>query len=310
MIPEQLLLLQNGQQVGPFPADDVRAMIESGAVSKDDFAWGEGMADWATLGTLMPAAGSMAVPIESTPAETVAPAGRGKGFGSFIGDAFSYPFRGDGLIILICGTIFFTLISAFRSLPLAGIAGVILGIAAWGYLMLMLQNVIHGTALGEDRVPSWPEFDGLGELVGKWFQWMITLALCFAPAVICLIRAETKDDESMLIWAAMLGFVGAAYFPMAILGVAMFDSLAAVNPMLVARSIIRVPGHYVLTLLVFGGLILVKMFTGQLSDLKGGLGIAGSVVDQFDSLWSALFLARVLGGLYYVNRRKLGWFDR
>ena len=32
----QLFLLQDGQQVGPFPADAVRSMIESGAVSPED----------------------------------------------------------------------------------------------------------------------------------------------------------------------------------------------------------------------------------------------------------------------------------
>ncbi len=32
------------------------------------------------------------------------------------------------------------------------------------------------------------------------------------------------------------------------------------------------------------------------------------MLDHFDGLWSSIFLARVLGGRYAINRDKLGWF--
>jgi hypothetical protein len=307
MIPDQLLLLQNGQQVGPFPRDAIQAMLESGSVTRDDYVWGEGMAEWATLGVLMPdvvpGSASSVAPATEPAASSSTPK---QGFGSFISDAFSYPFRGDGVIILILGTLVFTVLN------FAGRFSWYVSIAAWGYLMLMLQSVIHGTAMGEQTVPKWPDFDGMGELAGKWFQWMVALALCMGPALFFLIRWNITEDDSLLIWVILFGFSGAVYFPMGILGVAMYDSLVALNPMLVVRSILRVPGHYVLTLLVFAGLIAVKAFTVRLSDVLPGVvgGIIGHVVDEFDELWSAIFLARVLGGLYYVNRKKLGWFER
>lgn len=307
MIPDQLLLLQNGQQVGPFPRDAIQAMLESGSVTRDDYVWGEGMAEWATLGVVMPdvvPGSASSVAPASEPAESSS-APR-QGFGSFISDAFSYPFRGDGVIILILGTLVFTVLN------FAGRFSWYVAIAAWGYLMLMLQSVIHGTAMGEQTVPKWPDFDGMGELAGKWFQWMVALVLCMGPALFFLIRMGMTEDDSLLIWAVLFGILGAVYFPMGILGVAMYDSLVALNPMLVVRSILRVPGHYILTLLVFAGLIAVKAFTVSLSNALPGIvgGIIGHVVDEFDELWSAIFLARVLGGLYYVNRKKLGWFER
>jgi hypothetical protein len=305
MIPDQLLLLQNGQQAGPFPRDAIRAMLESGSVTRDDYVWGEGMAEWATLGVLMPDV-TPALFSETPAVSESAPASSEprKGFGSFISDAFSYPFRGDGVIILILGTLVFTVLN------FVGKFSWYISIAAWGYLMLMLQSVIHGTAMGEKTVPKWPDFEGMGELAGKWLQWMVAVALCMGPALFFLIRMGMTEDESLIIWVILFGFLGAIYFPMGILGVAMYDSLAALNPMLVVRSILRVPGHYILTLFVFAGLIVVKAVTGKLGDLPGAIGIVGHVVDEFDALWSAIFLARVLGGLYYVNRKKLGWFER
>jgi hypothetical protein len=306
MIPDELLLLQNGNQVGPFPKSAIQGMLESGSVLPSDIAWGQGMADWATLESLFPGVGPSVAPShplgQSVPTTVPLPAQQDRGFGSLVADAFSYPFRGDGVIILVVGTIAFTIVNFLSLFSLW------LTIAGWGYLMLMLQQVIHGTALGEDTVPKWPDFDGFGELAVKFIQWLLAVVICFAGAVILLAKSHGSEDGSWMVYGLLAALAGGLYFPMAILGIAMFDSVAALNPMLVVRSILRVPGHYILTLIVFVGLGLVKHLTGKLGDLPGAIGYVGIVVDEFDALWSAIFLARVLGGLYYVNRRKLGWF--
>lgn len=306
MLPASLLILQNGQEVGPFPSEAVREMLAAGSLSPQDLAWAEGLPEWVALEALFPgvetAVAPPQAPVAATPLPGLAPE---KSFASFVGDAFSYPFRGDGLIIVLVGTVVFTVL---EGVPKFGLFGLILSIGMWGYLLLMLQSVIHGTAQGEDTLPRWPSMADKGELVEKWFQWLVTVALCFGPAFAVLVAAEMKSPEAAepnLLLAGGLGLAGAVYFPMAALGVAMFDSLAALNPLLVLRAIFAVPGHYLLTLVVFAGLIAVQALTGELADAVPYLG---ALVDQFDALWSAFFLSRVLGGLYYVNRRKLGWF--
>jgi hypothetical protein len=306
MTPASLFILQNGQQVGPFPAEAVREMLAAGSLSPQDFAWAEGLPEWVALEALFPGVEANVAPVPTTsapqPAPVIAPE---RSFASFVGDAFSYPFRGDGLIILLTGTVVFT---GLEWVPKFGLFGLILSVGMWGYLLLMLQSVIHGTAQGEDTLPRWPSMTDKGELVEKWFQWLVTVALCFGPAVAVLVAAEMKHPDAPepdLLLAGGLGFAGALYFPMAALGVAMFDSLAALNPLLVFRAIFAVPAHYLLTLVVFAGLIAVQALTGELANAVPYLG---ALVDQFDALWSAFFLSRVLGGLYYVNRRKLGWF--
>jgi hypothetical protein len=309
MTPASLVILQNGQEVGPFPAEAVREMLAAGSLSPQDFAWAEGMPEWVPLEALFPgveaAVAPAPAPVAATPLPGVASE---RSFASFVGDAFSYPFRGDGLIILLTGTVVFTVLESAAKFGSFGLFGLALSIGMWGYLLLMLQSVIHGTAQGEDTLPRWPSMTDKGELVEKWFQWLATVALCFAPAFAVLKIAEANHREipdSDLLLAGGLGFAGALYFPMAALGVAMFDSLAALNPLLVFRAIFAVPAHYLLTLVVFAGLIAVQALTGELANAVPYLG---ALVDQFDALWSAFFLSRVLGGLYYVNRRKLGWF--
>jgi hypothetical protein len=220
-----------------------------------------------------------------------------RGFGALILDALAYPFRGDGFLILALGTILFTV------LDFVGMFSWIITAAAWGYLLLMLQHVLHGTAMGEDRVPNWPDFDGFGELLGKTFQWIGVLVACFGPGIFLLVTA--RDNEVRMTAGAAALLLGLLFGPMALLSVGMHDTLSGLHPGLVVRSIFRAPGHYVAMLLVFVALACLQVLAGQLSDR---VPVAGIVIDKLDELWTAVFVARVLGAFYFVNRRTLSWF--
>ena len=209
----------------------------------------------------------------------------------------AYPFRGDGFLILALGTILFTV------LDFVGMFSWIITAAAWGYLLLMLQHVLHGTAMGEDRVPNWPDFDGFGELLGKTFQWIGVLVACFGPGIFLLVTA--RDNEVRMTAGAAALLLGLLFGPMALLSVGMHDTLSGLHPGLVVRSIFRAPGHYVAMLLVFVALACLQVLAGQLSDR---VPVAGIVIDKLDELWTAVFVARVLGAFYFVNRRTLSWF--
>ena len=56
----------------------------------------------------------------------------------------------------------------------------------------------------------------------------------------------------------------------------------------------------------FGPAILLLVTAGK--ERSESLFLGGVLIDKLDELWSAIFLSRILGGLYYVNRRKLAWF--
>ncbi|GEM_PF-2035201 len=299
-----LFLLQDGQQSGPFPFDSLCRMLTAGSVSPDDLVWCDGMADWVPLGSLLPttppddspdpeSATTFAHPLPGYPTTS-----DDHGFGWYIAHAFLYPFRGDGLLMLILGAILFT------GLSFAGNFIFIVGAATWGYILLMLQQVIHGTAMGEDRLPNWPDFDGFGDVFMKAFQWFAVVAICFGPAFfLAVVRTEDSDLSLILVGVAFL--IGSIYFPMAILSVGMHDSIQGLNPLVVFRGMFTIPGHYLLTLLIFLGLSFLQGFATYLADLIPFLGV---FLNKFIELWSAIFLARILGALYLVNRRKLSWF--
>ena len=296
--PDSLYLLKDGQQTGPHSIAELQSMLDSGEAGAGDHVWAEGMQDWVTLGSFLgqgdeegtPAKANATVETELTPE---------RGFGAMLLDALAYPFRGDGFLILVLGTILFMVlgfVGAFSWIILA---------ASWGYMLLMLQQVLHGTAMGEDTVPNWPDLTSFGELLGKTFQWIGVLAACFGPGIFLLVT--TKPDEDVFRIFAGLGLLllGLGVGPMALLSVGMHDTLNGLHPGLILRSIARAPAHYIAMLLVFLALAFLQVLAGKLSE---SIPVVGGVIDKLDELWSSVFIARVLGAFYYVNRRKLSWF--
>jgi len=45
-VPQQVLIIRNGQQFGPYPIAQANAMLSNGELLADDMAWYEGEADW------------------------------------------------------------------------------------------------------------------------------------------------------------------------------------------------------------------------------------------------------------------------
>lgn len=293
--PDSYYLLQDGGQTGPFTLPALQSMVETGAIQDSALVWKDGLPEWVSLASVLP---EPILPPTPAPAEAIDPR-TDPTFSSFVADAFSYPFRGDGLLILMLGTIVFTV------LDFLGRFSFLLNAVAWGYLLLMLQQVIHATAMGDNRLPNWPDFDGFGELFTKAIQWAVEVVVSFGPAIFLGFTAAREESTGLAIGCLGVGLLGGIYFPMAILSVGMHDSVGGLNPVGVFAGIIRVPGHYVLTLLIFFSLIGVQVLTGKLSAM---IPIAGLLIDKLDELWSAVFLSRILGGLYYVNRRRLSWF--
>src|SRR5205823_8548895 len=90
-------------------------------------------------------------------------AGGGRGFFARIPGAFIYPFRGFGVVILICATLAFAALG-FMS---AGIIAIGTKIVFYGFLFMFMQNLIHSTASDENEPLSFPEF---GDIFGAAFQ--------------------------------------------------------------------------------------------------------------------------------------------
>ena len=88
----------------------------------------------------------------------------------------------------------------------------------------------------------------------RCFEFLVLTVLCFGPALV--LQVWSDGDYPWLVW--VLAFLGCAYFPMGFLGLAMFDSLVALNPKFVVGSMLRVPGEYAISVLVFGAILVSR----------------------------------------------------
>jgi len=95
---------------------------------------------------------------------------------------------------------------------------------------------------------------------------------------------------------------------MALLTVAIADSVAGVNPVVVLGSIAKIPGQYAATCGMF---LVVLILTGGCNWLLElvKLPIISSMVSSFIGLYGLTVQMRVLGLLYRCNKKKLRWFE-
>lgn len=236
-------------------------------------------------------------------------------FFSRLPSSFIYPFKGSGVLVLIVSAMVFTALE-FMS---GGLFGILFTILAAGYLFSYMQNIIHSTASEDDQMPELPGFDGLfgafGRLAGAV---LMSFGITIVVGILALQRGEAPNVVALV---GSLAF-GALYFPMALLAVAMKDSIAAANPLIVVPAILKVPLEYLITVIVMAVVIAFRLLgegivasiaaktytTRDMSVLFTALGVRA-----FWSLATVYLLSvnmRVLGLLYVSKKQKLGWFSR
>jgi pSer/pThr/pTyr-binding forkhead associated (FHA) protein len=230
--------------------------------------------------------------------------------------AFGYPLRENGPFILIAGAIFLAVVSVLTTFGF-GIVARLLGVACTGYVFLFLQSIITTTANGDDYPPGWPDWTDWWETGVKPYLTMLGIwVFCLGPAWACssfasdgptvLTIGGTEFSNKDLISIALLG-LGALYLPMAFLATAMYDSLGALNPLLVIASIARVPAPYagvcgLLAVLCIGDIALLATMDSFFHSW-----ILATIVGRFLALYSFMAAMRLLGLLYLTKGDRLAW---
>ena len=87
-----------------------------------------------------------------------------------------------------------------------------------------------------------------------------------------------------------------------------FDSVAAVNPLLVVPSITKIPGSYLLTVALLAGVLAAKWSGDYFLPRVIPIPIVPSIISTCSGLYLLMVEARVLGLLYLVNKERLAWF--
>jgi hypothetical protein len=206
-------------------------------------------------------------------------------------------------MLLVALTLLGVVASVSRSL-LTGGALMVAGVALGGYAVGFLRQVLLNAIDGKQEAPSWWEY----ETADLWEPAMQVLGvyLCsFGPWTIWRICLDFDPQLQPAVGYALFGF-GALYFPMALLAVFVYDSLAALNPWLILVSIARTFSRYLTVCLLVGAI------GGGIWFLRSALYTAGwrvgaAALSSFGEAYTAALLVRVLGWYYHCSKTRLNW---
>ena len=220
---------------------------------------------------------------------------------SSLPDLFSYPFEGNGKWMILGGALTYIIIDY---LPFAGtFLGVLMALYLCGYMI----KLIASSGQGDKELPEWPELSDVWEdLFRPIFLLACTFLVCFSPMLLYGLygdEAHPNFDRIHFIFR----IVGFLYLPMGLLAVAMFDSLAALNPMVIISAICKVPGSYILACIV---LFFTYWVEQQISSVEIPIYFFDSMIRGTITLYFLAVEMRILGLIHHVNRDKLGWFVR
>jgi hypothetical protein len=243
-------------------------------------------------------------------------------FFAAVPQAFKYPFIGDGLMLLFGGTFFFGFLDLAnyisRHALKYGLRAMMMRVAIFtfifgtGYLFAYLKKIIAATSDGDPHMPDWPEFsEWQADIVAPMFQFVVISLLGFGPALVFQIWGDWAEWDHLWLFVVPTALLGCIYFPMAFLGVAMFDTLtAALTPAFVVGSILRVRREYSLAVIIFTGIIGVRRVSEVLFGVLMHIPFVPSLLADLIAIYLLMVEARILGLLYLSKRMTLGWFKK
>jgi hypothetical protein len=171
-----------------------------------------------------------------------------------------------------------------------------------GYLLYCLSDYIRDSTGGSRRAPaidvSLAALFNAWELIGPILNTFVCVFVCVGPFLAYLITTKRTD---IIFW--LLATNSVFYLPMVLMAVVLFDSLRALNPILIIASIFNVFLPYCgLVLLFFAvcGIIAIIMIIMPQSWI---IGYILSVV----CIYLTMVMSHVLGRFCYQYREKLNW---
>jgi hypothetical protein len=229
-------------------------------------------------------------------------------------DIFLYPANTPGLIIMVIavalpfvlhaltkflaiftmtfppGIVFLVLLLIIRSL---------LGVMLFCYLWWYFSECVRDSALGGLRAPETAgNTPGLWELVCIVGRVIACIAVAAIPVIAYLIYTRRIDGTFWILYGC-----GAFLFPMAWLAVIMFDSLTALNPILIIASILSTLFRYLALAVFFYLPAFVIPFLIYVLPRNW-------VMDHFLKLvgiYLSMVASHLLGRFHFRAREKLNW---
>ena len=246
---------------------------------------------------------------------TAAPPAQHRSFYAALPGTLVYPLKGSGLWIIV-GWILLSAVRAYMAyLPSFGLlilfAKMLLTLMVVGYLCAYELKLIVSSAAGEEVPPDWPDLSDL------WSGVLRPILLVTATGVVGFLPAWIYLFANFNMHGWHWGFVGsphillllvvlgAIYSPMALLSVAMQDSLRGLNPLTVCVSIGRVFVPYLLTC----GILVLLVLGSSVFNALPRIPVVSFVVSAAVFIYLLMVEMRLVGLLYYSYRFRLNWFD-
>ena len=217
--------------------------------------------------------------------------------------AFLYPLQGDGPFLLVGGAVFFGVMGLIAAFTF--IWGLVLRFVLTGYLIVYAREILRNSADGDDRMPPWPDLERASEYLTPVLEFVGAGIVSFAPAIALRFFPNTPGYEPLL-WTAVI--LGCIYYPIAVTGVTMFDSMGGVDPRLVIPSIFRIPLQSLLVSAVlaasFGLIVLIQWLIGNVLRIPILPALIGGILQ----IYFMAVAMRLCGLLYHAEEKKLAWF--
>lgn len=209
------------------------------------------------------------------------------GLADEFGDAFSYPLREAGPMILLGGTLVAAAMDFF------GVA-----LFGWGIFLGYGMLIIKSTAEGRDKAPQWPDVSTLGDIAKPVVLACATALLSFYPAS----WAFEQGNQGLGVGLAL---AGAVYAPMAWIAASISGNFLAITPITVLPLLLKVNYSYWVACGVLMGVGLVGVLgTSALAALP--LPFVGGAVVTAAAFYLLMVEMRILGLVWYHNRDELG----
>ncbi len=226
--------------------------------------------------------------------------------------SFAFAGKLNNLILVACTAIACFLPTLIGLIPMMGlVTGLLMllwSIVVGLYIVHFFWSTMTRTASGEDDIPLVePDWSLWDDGVVPLFWLALVSVLCFAPAGYVHFFMEDSVRQGLLLIGALL--LGALVWPVAVLSIALGDSLLYLRPDWLVRCILGIgPVYFVAWVFM---LITVAVWTG-LSVLEPPADIPILMLLYFPVAWFVelyfgYVLFRMLGLLYRHFRHRLPW---
>jgi len=218
-----------------------------------------------------------------------------------IPDAFSYPWRNGGWIVILIGSLFACLFDLLQFVPLAGIG---IGIFASGYFGSFYLLIVGSTMTGSDKLPDWPGFTSmLDDIISPFLLLMFLVLVSFLPLIAALFLLAHASPWFLPAVVTSV-FYGVLYFPMAVAGASAFGGPQGGLPHIVFPAIFRcIPGYFLSV-----ATLCLAVFVGLVVEVLGRkIPCAGLFAASAISLYSMMVQGRMIGLIYREKRDVLNW---